>query len=92
MRQNVLEFKSDIKEWVAAYKEGKDNHWMHPIYCAYYIVKHQILDPEKRKAFIEADIKHSYKALRNDWERNSFRKVVNDYIGRYPEETVCTDK
>lgn len=88
MRQNVLEFKSDIKEWVAAYKEGKDNHWMHPIYCAYYIIKHQILDPNKQKEFIEEDIKRSYKALNNDWTKYAFRKVVNEYLGLYPEEIV----
>jgi len=88
MRQNVLEFKSDIKEWVAAYKEGKDNHWMHPIYCAYYLIKHQILDPNKQKEFIEEDIKRSYKALNNDWTKHVFRKVVNEYLGLYPEEIV----
>lgn len=92
MRQNVLQFKSDIKEWVAAYKEGKDNHWMHPIYCAYYIIKHQISDPSRREEIIQNDIDHSYKALRNDWDKRYFRKVIDEYLGKYPEETVCTDK
>lgn len=92
MRQNVLEFKNDIKDWVAAYKEGKDNHWMHPIYCAYYLVKHQILDPDKQKEFIEEDIKRSYKALNNDWTKRVFRKVVNEYLELYPEETVCVNQ
>ena len=88
MRQNVLKFKNDIKDWVDAYKEGKDNHWMHPIYCAYYLIKHQILDPNKQKEFIEEDIKRSYKALNNDWTKRVFRKVVNEYLGLYPEEIV----
>ena len=92
MRQNVLEFKNDIKEWVAAYKEGKDNHWMHPIYCAYYIIKHQILDPNKQKEFIEEDIKRSYKALNDNWTKHAFRKVVNEYLGLYSEETVCANQ
>ena len=92
MRQNVLQFKSDIKEWVAAYKEGKDDHWMHPIYCAYYLLKHQILDPVKKEEFIQKDIDHSYKALRNDWDMRYFRKVVDEYLRKYPEEIVCADK
>lgn len=90
MRQNALDFKNDIKEWVA--NKEHDTHWMHPIYCAYYIVKHQILDNDKRKAIIEDDIKRSYKALNNDWVKDSFRRTVNAYIGYYPEETLCTDK
>ena len=92
MRQNALEFKNDIKNWVAAYKEGKDDHWMHPIYCAYYLVKHQILDPDKRKEFIENDIKRSYKALNNEWLKSAFIRIVNEYLGKYPETTVCTDQ
>ena len=92
MRQNVLQFKSDIKEWVAAYKEGKDNHWMHPIYCAYYIIKHQILDPDKRKEFIQKDIDHSYKALQSDYAKRYFRRVVDEYLAKYPEEVICTDQ
>ena len=54
MRTNALKFKQDIKEWVAL--KDKNSHWMHPIYCAYYIVKHQILDSAKRQAIIEDDI------------------------------------
>ena len=92
MRQNVLKFKNDIKDWVAAYKEGKDNHWMHPIYCAYYLIKHQITDADKRKEFVEEDIKRSYKALNSDWTKRVFRKVVDEYLGKYPEEIVCADK
>ena len=89
---NVYKFKSDIKEWVAAYKEGKDSHWMHPIYCAYYILKHQISDSSKREEIIQNDINHSYKALRNDLDKRYFRRAVNEYLSEYSEETVCTDK
>jgi len=90
MRTNALKFKQDIKEWVAL--KEKNPHWMHPIYCAYYIVKHQILDHEKWQSIIEDDIKRSYKALNSDYYKRLFRKVVDDFLNKYQEETVCTDK
>lgn len=90
MRTNALKFKQDIKEWVAL--KDKNSHWMHPIYCAYYIVKHQILDSAKRQAIIEDDIKRSYKTLNSDYYKYLFRNVVDEYLNKYPEETVCTDK
>lgn len=90
MRTNALKFKQDIKELVAL--KDKNPYWMHPMYCAYYIVKHQILDSEKRKSIIEDDIKKSYKALNCDYYRCYFRRKVDEYLSKYPEETVCTDK
>ena len=89
MKQNVLKFQSDIKIQVAQQKE-KDycDWWMHPAYCAYYILKHSITDVEK---CIDEDIKRSYKALPDDWYKRCFRKEVNKYLEKYAE-TVCTDK
>lgn len=90
MRTNALKFKQDIKDWVAL--KDKNLHWMHPVYCAYYIVKHQILDNEKRQFIIEDDIKRSYKALNSDYYKRLFRKAVDEYLNKYPEEIICTDK
>lgn len=90
MRTNHLNFKTDIKSWVDL--KEKNPHWMHPIYCAYYIVKHQILDPVKREEIIQDDIKRSYKALNSDWRKQFFKRTVNEFLNKYPEEIVCTDK
>ena len=41
MKTNVLKFQKDIKIQVAKQKETGDcDWWMHPVYCAYYILKH----------------------------------------------------
>lgn len=91
MRQNVLEFKNDIKLLVEEIKTGKNWAWMHPIYRAYYIIKHQIVDKDLQKANIEDDIERSYKALRTNWDKDQFRKIVNEYLELYPETTVRID-
>lgn len=88
MRQNVLKFKNDIKALVAEQKEkGYAQKWMHPIYCAYYMLKHKVEDTE---AFIEDDIKRSYKALADDYNQRLFRQKVNNIYKEYAE-TVCPD-
>lgn len=92
MRQNVLEFKNDIKKLVENIKEEKDWAWMHPIYRAYYIIKHQITDETLQNENIEDDIKRSYKALRTDWDKQRFRKIVNEYLELYPETIVRIDQ
>ena len=86
MKQNVLKFKNDIKALVAKQKEtGYSDAWMHPIYCAYYMLKHGVEDKE---AFIEEDIKKSHKALAEDYHKNLFRNKVNNVYGEYAE-VVC---
>ena len=90
MKPNVLKFKNDIKIQVAQQKE-KDycDWWMHPAYCAYYILKHGIENVEE---CINEDIKRSYKALQDDYNRELFRRKVKSYLEEYAEEKfVCTD-
>lgn len=88
MRQNVLKFQNDIKAQVALHKEtGDSNWWMHPAYCAYYIIKHKVDNPEE---FIEEDIKKSYKALDSDWMKQLFKKKVSKYLEDYAE-TICAN-
>jgi len=90
MKPNVLKFQSDIKIQVAQKKE-KDycDWWMHPAYCAYYILKHNV---ENVSEYIEEDIKRSYKALQDDFNRELFRRKVKKYLEQYGEEKpVCTD-
>ena len=88
MRQNVLKFQNDIKAQVAEHKEKGDcSWWMHPAYCAYYILKHKVENPEE---FIDKDIKKSYKALNSDWYKDLFRRKVNKYLEDYAE-TICTN-
>ena len=83
MRQNVLKFQSDIKELVKEQKEtGSCGVWMHPMYCAYYIIKHNIQEMDK---IIEDDIKRSYKALPDEYSKKAFRKKVEDYYIQYGE-------
>ena len=88
MRQNVLKFQNDIKAQVALHKEtGDSNWWMHPAYCAYYIIKHKVVNPEES---IEEDIKKSYKALDSDWKKQIFKKQVSKYLEDYAE-IICTN-
>ena len=91
MKPNVLKFQSDIKVQVAQQKETDYcDWWMHPAYCAYYILKHGIAD---FKEYIEEDIKRSYKALPDEYSRSSFRRKVEKYLEQYGEEQpVHTDK
>ena len=90
MKPNVLKFKNDIKIQVAQQKE-KDycDWWMHPAYCAYYILKHGITDFDK---CIEEDVKRSYKALPDEFHRDNFKDVVLKYLAQYEEQPVYTDK
>ena len=89
MKPNVLKFKNDIKIQVAQQKE-KDycDWWMHPAYCAYYILKHNVEDVEK---FINEDIERSYKSLPDYCSKEYFKKRVNKFLGDYAE-VVCADK
>ena len=88
MKQNVLNFQSDIKTQVAKQKEtGSCDWWMHPVYCAYYILKHNV-DPQE---YIDLDIKKSYKALNTDYDRKFFTKRVNEWLEKYAE-VVCADQ
>ena len=90
MKPNVLKFQSDIKIQVAQQKE-KDycDWWMHPAYCAYYILKHNV---ENISEYIEEDIKRSYKALQDGYHKELFRRKVKSYLEEYAEEKfVCTD-
>lgn len=90
MKPNVLKFQSDIKIQVAQQKE-KDycDWWMHPAYCAYYILKHNI---ENIDEYIKDDIKRSYKALTDYFTKQAFRKKVKMFLEQYgEEEPVCTD-
>ena len=88
MKPNVLKFKNDIKAEVAYCKErGDHREWMHPMYCAYYILKHNLEDADK---YIEEDIKVSYKALQGDTKyyfKRKVEKLLEDYA-----EAVCTDR
>ena len=86
MNKNILKFKNDIKELVNLQKQGKELKWMHPIYCAYYIMKHGV----EKEAFIEEDIKRSFRALSCDSMKHLFRKQVENTIKEYEEKTVCT--
>ena len=89
MKQNVLNFKNDIKIQVAKQKETGDcDWWMHPVYCAYYILRHNIEDIDK---CIKEDIERSYKALPDYWRKESFKNSVKKYLDKYAE-IVCTDK
>ena len=90
MRPNVFKFQNDIKILVAKQKETGDCEvWMHPMYCAYYIIKHNVQEMDK---FIEDDIKKSYKALPDEYSKKAFRKKVEDYYIQYGEETVRADR
>lgn len=82
MRPNVLKFQSDIKIQVAKQKETGDcDWWMHPAYCAYYILKHN----KNADECIEDDIKRSYKALPDEYSKKAFCKKVEDYYIQYGE-------
>jgi len=88
MKENVLKFKNDIKALVAKQKEtGDAGKWMHPIYCAYFMLKHNV---ENKEEFIENEIKKSYKALCWDGIKDMFRNKVNSIYKEYAE-VVCTD-
>ena len=88
MKQNVLNFQSDIKTQVAKQKEtGSCDWWMHPVYCAYYILKHNI-DPQE---YINLDIEKSHKALPDDYHKRLFKKEVESYLEIYAE-IICTDQ
>ena len=90
MRPNVFKFQSDIKILVAKQKETGDcGVWMHPMYCAYYLIKHNVQEIDK---YIEADINQSYKALPDEYSKKAFRKKVEDYYIQYGEETVRIDR
>jgi hypothetical protein len=84
MKQNVLNFKNDIKTEVAYCKEHGDHRkWMHPIYCAYYILKHDIDDNE---AFINDEIQKSHKSLTGD-RVYYFKRSVQKSLEKYAEIT-----
>ena len=93
MKPNVLKFKNDIKTLVD-YRKGliKDSNvtpkWMHPLYCAYYILKHNVKDVDN---YIEEDIKRSYKALPCECLKGSFRRIVKKQLENYAE-IICADK
>lgn len=88
MKPNVLKFKEFIKAQVAQQKKnGSCEFWMHPIYCAYYIVKHNLENPDD---YIKEDIEKSYKALHDEYLKRSFQKKVEEWYVKYAE-TVCTD-
>jgi hypothetical protein len=88
MKENVLNFKNDIKAEVAFCKEhGYHRVWMHPIYCAYYILKHNVEDKEQ---FIENDIKNSHKSVTGDREYY-FKQSVKKSLEKYAE-VVCTNQ
>ena len=89
MKPNVLKFKSDIKDLVAEQKKTGDcGVWMHPMYCAYYLLKHNVQEIDK---FIQDDIKKSYKALPDEYSKKAFQKKVEDYYIHYGEQIVCSD-
>ncbi len=89
MKENVLKFKNDIKALVAKQKEtGYAGKWMHPIYCAYFIMKHNI---EDKDGFIEDEVSRSYKKLCWDGIKDMFRQKVKDIIDEYAE-VVCVDR
>ena len=90
MEANLLKFKNDIKQLVAKHKEqGYSATWMHPMYCAYYILKHKNVNKED---FINLDIERSYKALHDNYMKRLFAKKVNDIYNEYATETACTDR
>lgn len=89
MKPNVFKFKEFIKAQVAKQKEqGSSDYWMHPIYCAYYILKHGLENPDE---YIKEDIEKSYKALSDYCSKKSFQKKVKEWYVKYAEETVCID-
>ena len=89
MKPNVLKFKSNIKDLVAEQKKtGNCGVWMHPMYCAYYLLKHNVQEIDK---FIQDDIKKSYKALPDEYSKKAFQKKVEDYYIQYGEQVVCSD-
>ena len=89
MKPNVLKFKSDIKDLVAKQKKTGDcGGWMHPMYCAYYLLKHNVQETDK---YIQDDIKKSYKALPDEYSKKAFQKKVEDYYIHYGEQVVCSD-
>lgn len=89
METNVLKFKDDIKALVKKTKEtGDAGEWMHPMYCAYYMLKHKV---ENKEEFIEEDIKKSYKSLKEPYIQHLFKEKVNTIYSKYAKETVCTD-
>ncbi len=89
MKPNVLKFKSNIKDLVAEQKKtGNCGVWMHPMYCAYYLLKHNVQEIDK---FIQDDIKKSYKALPDEYSKKAFQKKVEDYYIHYGEQVVCSD-
>lgn len=89
MKTNVLKFKNDIKIQVEKQKQTGDcDWWMHPAYCAYFILKHNVEDKEK---YIQEDIERSYKALPDYWNKELFKKKVNKFLEDYAE-VVYIDK
>ena len=89
MKPNVLKFKSDIKDLVAEQKKTGDcGVWMHPMYCAYYLLKHNVQEIDE---YIKADINQSYKALPDEYSKKAFQKKVEDYYIHYGEQIVCSD-
>ena len=90
MEANVLKFKNDIKALVAKQKEndGECGKWMHAVYTAYFIMKHNVSDVAK---FMEEEIARSHKALADKWIQDTFTNAVNNIRAEY-EETVCTNK
>ena len=89
MKPNVLKFKSNIKDLVAEQKKTGDcGVWMHPMYCAYYLLKHNVQETDK---YIQDDIKKSYKALPDEYSKKAFQKKVEDYYIQYGEQVVCSD-
>lgn len=89
MKPNVLKFKSNIKDLVAEQKKTGDcGVWMHPMYCAYYLLKHNVQEIDK---FIQDDIKKSYKALPDEYSKKAFQKKVEDYYIHYGEQVICSD-
>lgn len=91
MKENVLKFQSDIKAEVAYCKEhGDHRNWMHPIYCAYYILKHGVEDEADK--YIDEDIKRSHKVFQNPYLIGGFKNLVKKSLEKYAaKETVCAD-
>ena len=93
MKTNVLKFKNNIKKQVDLQKglislNELKPIWMHPAYCAYYILKHNVENVDK---YIDEDIKRSYKALPDYCSKESFKKIVKKHLENYAE-VVCADK
>ena len=76
MEQNVLKFKNDIKALVAKKKEtGYAGTWMHPMYCAYYILKHKV----ENKVLDKVNSPEDIRKLNND-EKKVLCQELRDFI------------